>query len=72
MSGALNTVAVSLMKIANDVRLLGSGPRWVISKEGKVGGGKVYACCTNGTSASATTSGTRAQYKHTQHSPTHI
>ncbi|MEQ9674251.1 MAG: class II fumarate hydratase, partial [Roseovarius indicus] len=26
-SGALNTVAVSLMKIANDVRLLGSGPR---------------------------------------------
>lgn len=27
MSGALNTVAVSLMKIANDIRLLGSGPR---------------------------------------------
>lgn len=27
MSGALNTVAVSLMKIANDVRFLGSGPR---------------------------------------------
>ncbi len=27
LSGALNTVAVSLMKIANDVRLLGSGPR---------------------------------------------
>ena len=26
-SGALNTVAVSLMKIANDVRWLGSGPR---------------------------------------------
>ncbi|CAE7536863.1 fh [Symbiodinium sp. CCMP2592] len=26
-SGALNTVACSLMKIANDVRLLGSGPR---------------------------------------------
>ncbi len=26
-SGALNTVAVSLMKIANDLRLLGSGPR---------------------------------------------
>jgi fumarate hydratase, class II len=26
-SGALNTVAVSCMKIANDVRLLGSGPR---------------------------------------------
>ncbi|GHD63305.1 fumarate hydratase class II 1 [Thalassobaculum fulvum] len=26
-SGALNTVAVSLTKIANDVRLLGSGPR---------------------------------------------
>jgi len=26
-SGALNTLAVSLMKIANDVRLLGSGPR---------------------------------------------
>lgn len=25
--GALNTVAVSLMKIANDIRLLGSGPR---------------------------------------------
>jgi len=27
LSGALNTVAVSLMKIGNDVRLLGSGPR---------------------------------------------
>ncbi len=27
MSGALKTVAVSLMKIANDVRMLGSGPR---------------------------------------------
>ena len=26
-SGALNTVAVSLMKVANDVRFLGSGPR---------------------------------------------
>jgi fumarate hydratase class II len=26
-SGALNTLAVSLMKIANDIRLLGSGPR---------------------------------------------
>ncbi len=26
-SGALNTVAVSFMKIANDIRLLGSGPR---------------------------------------------
>ncbi|MBN4016576.1 class II fumarate hydratase [Rhodospirillaceae bacterium AH-315-P19] len=26
-SGSLNTLAVSLMKIANDVRLLGSGPR---------------------------------------------
>ncbi|MDE2030445.1 MAG: class II fumarate hydratase, partial [Alphaproteobacteria bacterium] len=26
-SGALNTIAVSFMKIANDVRLLGSGPR---------------------------------------------
>jgi fumarate hydratase class II len=26
-SGALNTIAASLMKIANDVRLLGSGPR---------------------------------------------
>jgi fumarate hydratase class II len=26
-SGMLNTVAVSLMKIANDIRLLGSGPR---------------------------------------------
>ena len=26
-SGALNTIACSLMKIANDVRLLGSGPR---------------------------------------------
>lgn len=28
-SGALNTLAASLYKIANDVRLLGSGPRWV-------------------------------------------
>lgn len=27
LSGALNTLAASLMKIANDVRLLGSGPR---------------------------------------------
>ena len=27
MSGALNTLAVSLMKIANDIRMLGSGPR---------------------------------------------
>jgi fumarate hydratase class II len=27
LSGALNTVAVSAMKIANDIRLLGSGPR---------------------------------------------
>ncbi|EFA81284.1 fumarate hydratase [Heterostelium album PN500] len=27
VSGACNTVAVSLMKIANDIRLLGSGPR---------------------------------------------
>jgi len=27
LSGALNTTAVSLMKIANDIRLLGSGPR---------------------------------------------
>jgi fumarate hydratase class II len=27
VSGALNTIAVSLMKIANDIRLLGSGPR---------------------------------------------
>jgi len=27
VSGALNTIACSLMKIANDIRLLGSGPR---------------------------------------------
>ncbi|RYZ67350.1 MAG: class II fumarate hydratase, partial [Proteobacteria bacterium] len=27
VSGALNNIAVSLMKIANDIRLLGSGPR---------------------------------------------
>jgi fumarate hydratase class II len=27
VSGALNTVAVSVMKIANDIRFLGSGPR---------------------------------------------
>lgn len=27
LSGALNTIATSLMKIANDLRLLGSGPR---------------------------------------------
>ena len=27
VSGALNTVATSLNKIANDIRLLGSGPR---------------------------------------------
>ncbi len=27
LHGSLNTVAVSLMKIANDIRFLGSGPR---------------------------------------------
>lgn len=27
LSGSLNTVATSLMKIANDIRFLGSGPR---------------------------------------------
>jgi len=27
VSGALNSIAVSLMKVANDIRLLGSGPR---------------------------------------------
>lgn len=27
LSGAMNTVAGSLMKIANDIRFLGSGPR---------------------------------------------
>jgi len=27
LSGALNTLAVSMMKIANDIRFLGSGPR---------------------------------------------
>jgi len=27
MSGVMNTIAVSLMKIANDIRLMGSGPR---------------------------------------------
>merc|ERR1719198_786937 len=27
ISGALNTVATSIMKIANDIRMLGSGPR---------------------------------------------
>ena len=32
LSGALNTVAVSLNKIANDVRLLGSGPRSGLSE----------------------------------------
>jgi fumarate hydratase class II len=30
--GALNTLAVSLMKIANDIRLLGSGPRCGLSE----------------------------------------
>jgi fumarate hydratase class II len=32
LSGALNVLAVSLMKIANDVRLLGSGPRCGINE----------------------------------------
>ena len=32
MSGALKTAAVSLFKIANDIRLLGSGPRCGIGK----------------------------------------
>ena len=27
VSGVLNTISVSLFKIANDIRLLGSGPR---------------------------------------------
>jgi fumarate hydratase class II len=31
-SGALKRLAVSLMKIANDIRLLGSGPRWGIGE----------------------------------------
>ena len=33
LHGALNTVAVSLMKIANDIRLLASGPRCGLGKE---------------------------------------
>ncbi len=42
MSGALNTAAVSLMKVANDIRFLGSGPRWVcLGGEGSVGLGGV-------------------------------
>lgn len=32
LSGTLNTLATSLMKIANDIRLLGSGPRCGISE----------------------------------------
>ncbi|OEY86963.1 fumarate hydratase, class II [Wolbachia pipientis] len=32
LSGTLNTIAVSLMKIANDIRLLGSGPRCGINE----------------------------------------
>lgn len=32
LSGSLNTLAVSLMKIANDIRLLGSGPRAGLSE----------------------------------------
>ena len=32
VSGALNTCATSLNKIANDIRLLGSGPRCGLGK----------------------------------------
>lgn len=32
-SGALNTLAASLYKIANDIRFLGSGPRWAAWQE---------------------------------------
>ena len=32
LSGSLNTLAVSLMKIANDIRILGSGPRCSIGE----------------------------------------
>jgi fumarate hydratase class II len=32
LHGALNTLAVSLMKIANDIRLMGSGPRCGLSE----------------------------------------
>ena len=33
LSGALNTLAASLFKIANDIRLLGSGPRCGIARD---------------------------------------
>ena len=38
ISGALNVLAVSLMKIANDIRLLGSGPRSGLGELSLVGG----------------------------------
>ncbi len=54
VSGALNTVACSLMKIANDIRLLGSGPRCGLGElnlpENEPGssimpGESQYCCC---------------------------
>ena len=33
LSGVLNTIAVSLTKLGNDIRLLGSGPRAGISEQ---------------------------------------
>jgi len=35
--GAINTVAASLFKIANDIRLLGSGPRSGLGRVGAAG-----------------------------------
>jgi fumarate hydratase class II len=46
MSGALNTVAVSLMKIANDIRFLGSGPRCVGGSASTAVLGNHTAACT--------------------------
>ena len=47
LSGALNVLAVSLSKIANDIRLLGSGPRSGLGelrlREGPVPVGRCYA-----------------------------
>ncbi len=36
-SGALNTLAASLYKIANDIRFLGSGPRWAARQQLAIG-----------------------------------
>jgi fumarate hydratase, class II len=54
-SGALNTVAVSLMKIANDIRFLGSGPR--------SGLGELVCCQVMGNHVTITVAGSNGHFE---------